>query len=92
MDQLQYAHDHGCDTRACPARAVVRLVFIRGEVRLCSHHDNENSVGPGTFGFVKREDIEEAAKNLGAPPYRGSKARKIEPPARPRQPFRQRGV
>lgn len=73
-----YDAEHGCDWRACPARAVVLIQFIIGKLQFCSHHRNESGITKETKGYVVERDLP-GADALGAPPYQAPKARKILP-------------
>lgn len=72
---------HGCCWRSCPAKAVVRVVFIVGELQFCAHHRNASGITKSTWGYAEEFDLP-GADQLGAPPYREPVARKILPPAR----------
>jgi hypothetical protein len=73
-----YAFEHGCDYRDCPARAMVVVEFIVGRLQLCVHHRNASGISKSTWGYTTEWDLD-GADHLGAPPYQAARARKIIP-------------
>lgn len=73
-----YQSIYGCDWRSCPAKAVVRVIFLIGELQFCSHHRNASGINKTTWGYAEEFDLD-GADQLGAPPFKEPKARKITP-------------